>query len=91
MRLDKFLVVARFVKQRTRAKELCDGGHVKVAGKTAKASHDVKAGETLEITLPRRRVVIKVAAVPETKSVPKDSAVTLYEVLTDERTGNGVD
>jgi ribosomal 50S subunit-recycling heat shock protein len=86
MRLDKFLVVARLVKQRTRAKEICDAGHVKVGGKSAKPAHGVRVGETVEMTLPNRRLVVKVEDVPTTKSVPKAQADTLYEVLADERT-----
>ncbi len=86
MRLDKYLIVARLLKQRTRAKELCDGGHVKVAGKSAKAAYDVKPGDVLEITLPRRRLVARVVTVPATKSVPKDAAAGLYEILEDQRT-----
>lgn len=87
MRLDKFLVVARLVKQRTRAKEICDAGHVKIDGKSAKPAHDVRIGETVEMTLPNRRLVVKVEEVPTAKSVPKAQARTLYEVLADERTG----
>ena len=88
MRLDKYLVVARLVKQRTRSKQLCDGGHVKVAGKTAKAAHEVRAGEELEVTLPRRRIVLRVVATPEVKSVPKAEAANLYEVLSEEVIGS---
>ncbi|UCH78596.1 MAG: RNA-binding S4 domain-containing protein [Candidatus Coatesbacteria bacterium] len=86
MRLDKFLVVARLVKQRTRAKELCDAGHVKIGGKSAKAAHAVTEGEVIELTLPRRRLVVAVEAVPAAKSVPKAEAPTLYKILEDERT-----
>jgi ribosomal 50S subunit-recycling heat shock protein len=85
MRLDKFLVIARLVKQRTRAKELCDAGHVKIGGQSAKAAHDVKVGEIFELTLPRRRLAVRVRAVPASKSVPKAEAPTLYEVVADER------
>lgn len=86
MRLDKFLVVARLVKQRTRAKELCDAGHVKIGGKSAKAAHTVAEGEVLELTLPRRRLVVAVEAIPAAKSVPKAEAATLYRILEEERT-----
>ncbi len=85
MRLDKFLAVARLVKQRTRAKELCRGGHVKVAGKTAKAAHEVRVDDAVEITLPRRRLLIKITKVPSTKSVPKAEAPTLYETVHEEK------
>jgi ribosomal 50S subunit-recycling heat shock protein len=86
MRLDKFLVVARLVKQRARAKEMCGAGHVKVDGKSAKAGRDVNEGETVELTFPTRRLVVRVKAVPGDKSVPKEVARTLYEVLADEST-----
>lgn len=88
MRLDKYLVVARLVKQRTRAKEICEGGHVKVAGKTAKAAHDVRVGEELELTLPRRRLMVRVVAAPEVKSVPKAEAAGLYEIISEEATSS---
>jgi ribosomal 50S subunit-recycling heat shock protein len=87
MRLDKFLVVSRLVKQRTRAKELCDAGHVKIGGHSAKASRGVKVDEVIELTLPNRLLAVRVRAVPTSKSVPKAEAPTLYEVVTDERTG----
>ena len=32
MRLDKFLKVSRLIKRRTVAKEVCDGGKVKING-----------------------------------------------------------
>ncbi len=87
MRLDKFLVVARLVKQRTRAKELCAAGHVKIGGQNAKAAHVVKVGEVVELTLPNRLLTVRVEAVPASKSVPKAQAPTLYEIMADERTG----
>jgi len=87
MRLDKYLVVARLVKQRTRAKELCDAGHVKIGGQNAKASHGVKVDEVIELTLPNRLLALRVRAVPTSKSVPKAEAPALYEIVTDERTG----
>jgi ribosome-associated heat shock protein Hsp15 len=87
MRLDKFLTVARLVKQRARAKEMCDAGHVKIGGKSAKAARDVNEGETVELTFPRRRLVVRVTTVPAAKSVSKEAARTLYDVLAEERTG----
>lgn len=87
MRLDKFLVVARLVKQRTRAKELCEAGHVKIGGQNAKASHGVRVGEIVELTLPNRLLTVRVEAVPTSKSVPKAEAPTLYEIVAEERTG----
>ena len=45
MRIDKFLKVSRIIKRRTVAKEVCDGGKVKINGRVAKAGTDVAAGD----------------------------------------------
>ena len=55
MRLDKYLKVSRLIKRRTIAKEICDGGKVKINGRAAKASSEVKAGDRLEIGLDKGR------------------------------------
>ena len=47
MRLDKFLKVSRLIKRRTVANEACDAGRVLVNDKPAKASLNVKAGDTM--------------------------------------------
>ena len=49
MRSDKFLKVSRIIKRRTVAKEVCDGGKVKINGRVAKAGTDVAAGDEIEI------------------------------------------
>ena len=48
MRLDKYLKVSRLIKRRTVANEACDGERVMVNGRQAKASYQVKPGDTLE-------------------------------------------
>lgn len=48
MRLDKYLKVSRLIKRRTVANEACDAGRVLVNDKPAKASAQVKAGDTIE-------------------------------------------
>ena len=47
MRLDKYLKVSRLIKRRTVANEACDNARISVNGKPAKASYDVKVGETV--------------------------------------------
>jgi ribosomal 50S subunit-recycling heat shock protein len=90
MRLDKYLVVSRLVKQRAAAKGLCDAGRVRLDGKRAKPSHEVKAGDALEIETPGRRLSVKVINVPAGKSVPRAEAAALYEILAEGRpTENG--
>lgn len=46
MRLDKYLKVSRLIKRRTVANEACDAGRVLVNDKPAKASVQVKTGDT---------------------------------------------
>ena len=79
MRLDKFLKVSRLIKRRTVANEAWDAGRVLVNGKTAKASLNVKEGDTIEIQFGGKTVKIEVLDVQET--VKKDEAKELYRYL----------
>ena len=79
MRIDKFLKVSRIIKRRTVAKEVCDGGKVKVNGRVAKAGTDVVAGDELEIQFGEKVFRARIREVRET--VPAKKADTLYEVL----------
>ena len=79
MRLDKYLKVSRIIKRRTVANEACDTSRVFVNGKAAKASHDVRPGDVIEITLGQRTVRVRVTEVRDI--VGKDEASSLYEVL----------
>jgi ribosomal 50S subunit-recycling heat shock protein len=85
MRLDKFLVVSRLVKQRTRAKALCDAGDVKVGGSAAKAARELAPGDVVQVTFPRRRITVEVLEFPRAKSVSKQDARELYRVVSEER------
>ena len=49
MRLDKYLKVSRLIKRRTVANDACDGQHITVNGRTAKASYDVKVGDVITL------------------------------------------
>ena len=79
MRIDKFLKVSRIIKRRTVAKEVCDGGKVKVNGRVAKAGTDVVAGDELEMQFGEKVFRARIREVRET--VPAKEADTLYEVL----------
>ncbi len=79
MRLDKFLKVSRIIKRRTVANEACDTEHVTVNGRKAKASYDVKVGDTVEITFGERTLRFAVREVLE--HVGKDEASSMYEIL----------
>ncbi len=81
MRIDKFLKVSRIIKRRTVANDACDASHVKVNGKTVKASYDVKEGDIIEITFGEKSLKVKVTDVKEV--IRKNDATTLYEVVSE--------
>ena len=65
MRLDKYLKVSRLIKRRTVANEACDSGLVQVNGRTAKASCEVKVGDTITLQFGARTVTVEVLSVQE--------------------------
>ena len=79
MRLDKYLKVSRLIKRRTVANEACDAGRVRVNGKVAKASLDVKVGDEIEIQFGTRSVKVEVVSIAET--VRKEEAKEMYKEL----------
>lgn len=79
MRLDKFLKVSRIIKRRTVAGDACDGEHVEVNGKGAKASYRVKEGDVIRITFGERVLSVRVLSVRE--HATKDDASSMYEVI----------
>lgn len=80
MRLDKYLKVSRIIKRRTVANDACDGEHVTVNGRRAKASYDVKVGDIVEITFGDKTLRFRVADVREHSL--KSDASEMYEILT---------
>ena len=81
MRLDKFLKVSRLINRRTVANEACDGQRVRVNGRVARASYEVKQGDVLEMTLGGR--TLKVEVLDVAGSATKAGASSLYRVLGD--------
>ena len=79
MRLDKFLKVSRLIKRRTVANEACDAGRVLVNDKPAKASLNVKAGDTIEIQFGTKTVKVEVLDIQETTK--KEEAKDLFKYL----------
>lgn len=79
MRLDKYLKVTRLIKRRTVANEACDGGRILVNGKIARASYDVKIGDTIEIQLGSKPLKVKVLQVSEYAT--KETASQQYQVV----------
>jgi ribosomal 50S subunit-recycling heat shock protein len=82
VRLDKYLKVARLVKRRTLAQELCNGGHVTKNGRPAKPSSRVEIGDVLEIRFGPRLITVEVVALAD--SADKKTAGSLYRRLSQE-------
>jgi len=80
-RIDKWLFFARVVKSRSLAAKLVQAEAVRVnREKVDQASHPLKVGDVLTITLPRRVLVYRVLATG-TRRGPSEEARTLYEDL----------
>ena len=78
-RLDKYLKVSRLIKRRTVANEACDAGRVMINGKPAKASSEVKIGDTIEIAFGTKDVKVEVLEIVETTK--KDEAKDMFKYL----------
>ena len=79
MRLDKYLKVSRIIKRRTVANNACDSEHLKLNGRDAKASYDVKIGDVIEVAFGERILKIRVKDIKE--HTLKNDASDLYEVI----------
>ena len=65
MRLDKFLKVSRVIKRRTVANDACDAGRVRINGKIAKASTEIKIGDIVEIKYGEKIIKFEVTNINE--------------------------
>ena len=79
MRLDKFLKVSRIIKRRTVANEACDAQRIKVNGKAARASYEVKLGDILEISLGGH--ILKAEILNVLEHTTKEGASELYRII----------
>lgn len=79
MRLDKYLKVSRLIKRRTVANEAASAGRIAVNGKPGKPATDVKAGDTLDILMRGKHLLVRINATPEV--VRKEEADALYTVV----------
>jgi ribosomal 50S subunit-recycling heat shock protein len=82
LRVDKFLKLARIVKRRTVAQEMAEAGAVRVSGRVAKPSTEVRAGDQLEVDFPSRFLRVKVLTAEEGEIKRKAAA---FEVLEDRK------
>lgn len=67
-------------KTRMTAKRLCDKGMVRINNETAKPSHEVLAGDNLEVLQPPKETKLKVLQIPTGKSVSKKERLEFMAV-----------
>lgn len=79
MRLDKYLKVARIIKRRTISKDIIDFGQVKVNGRIAKPSTQLKIHDIILLSLANKEITIRVLSLDE--KIKKGEAINLYEIL----------
>jgi len=79
MRIDKFLKVSRVIKRRTLANEACESGKVKINGRTAKPSTEVKIGDVIEIGFGNKNIEIEVVTIAE--NVSKAEAAQMIRIV----------
>jgi len=84
LRLDVFLKRAGLVKQRTRAKLICDGGRVTVDGGKAKAGKEIGAGTVIGLDLSREYIEINVLSLPD-RSFKRQQGEAFYRVIRHEQ------
>lgn len=83
MRIDKYLKVSRLIKRRTVAKDVCVGEKIKINGRVAKPSAEIKVGDRVILEMGSHIIEIQVLATPN--SIKANEAQTLYELIRDER------
>ncbi len=76
-RIDRWLCAVRLVKTRPIATRLCEAGHVRVNGVSAKPSTKVRAGDRVEAFIADRERVVEVVRPIESR-VGAPVAVTCY-------------
>jgi len=85
LRLDKWLVHARFCKTRSVAADLVNAGHVRVNGvRAAKPAQPIAPGDVLTLAQPRVVRVVRIEALG-TRRGPASEARTLYAELSETR------
>jgi len=81
LRIDKYLWAIRMFKTRTLASDACKAGRVKLEGTNIKPSHEVKIGETYQVSKGPDRKTIKVTGLLESRTDAK-TAVMFYDDIT---------
>jgi ribosomal 50S subunit-recycling heat shock protein len=82
MRVDLLLKYLCLVKTRNQGRKGCEAGCVKVNGRAAKPSQEVREGDIIEIRYPRRLLVVEVTEVPRGQ-VPRNRRDSCIRVVRD--------
>lgn len=83
LRIDKYLWAIRIFKTRTLAADACKAGRVKLESQNIKPSHEVKVGETYQISKGIERKVLIIKGLLENR-VDAKKAIDYYEDVTPE-------
>ena len=81
LRIDKYLWAIRIFKTRTLASEACKAGRVKLDNQNIKPSHEVKVGETYQVSKGIERKVIVVTGLLEQRADAK-TVINFYKDIT---------
>lgn len=81
LRIDKYLWAIRVFKTRTLAADACKAGRVKLESQNIKPSHEVKVGETYQVSKGIDRKILKVTGLLENR-VDAKKAIDYYEDIT---------
>jgi ribosome-associated heat shock protein Hsp15 len=76
-RIDRWLCAVRLVKTRPIATQLCEGGHVRINGSSAKPSSKVRPGDRVDAFIADRERIVEVVRPIESR-VGAAVAVTCY-------------
>ena len=68
------------------AQDLCAAGLVLLNRQRAKSAHTVKAGDMISMRRADREMVVRVLQVPETRSVSREAARQMIEVVSEKPT-----
>jgi ribosome-associated heat shock protein Hsp15 len=81
LRIDKYLWAIRIFKTRTLAAEACKAGRVKLENQNIKPSHEVKVGETYQVSKGIERRVLKVTGLLEHRADAK-TVINFFQDIT---------
>jgi ribosomal 50S subunit-recycling heat shock protein len=84
LRLDVFLKRVGLLKQRTRAKLICESGKVTVDGARAKAGKEIGPGRVIGLDLSREHLDIEIVELPD-RSFKRQQGEAFYRVVRHEK------